>query len=284
MLDPEEFEVLRPRLKRLAYRMLGSWSEAEDLVQDTYLRLASSPQARNLEALARTTLARLCLDRLKSARARREAYLGEWLPEPVLDSALFPHHDPAAELENKETLAYGLLVLLEQLTPEERMVFVLREALSLSFREVAGILGKAEAGCRQLMVRARRRISLPQARGQLTPALLDRFIEALHGADAAALKSVFAEGIMSISDGGGKASAALRPLLGVEKVLAFLLGLARKAPPGLSWRRVQSNDQLCLLLYQDGELITAFLPQMQGEVIQQLFIMRNPDKLGALRY
>ena len=143
MLDAEQFEQLRPRLKRLAYRMLGSWAEAKDAVQDTYLRLASAQEARSLEALARTTLARLCLDRLKSARAQRETYFGEWLPEPVLDNQLFPVQNA---LEHRESLAYGILVIMEKLTPEERVVFVLREALSLSYREVAAIVGKAEAG------------------------------------------------------------------------------------------------------------------------------------------
>ena len=279
MLDAEQFEQLRPRLKRLAYRMLGSWAEAEDAVQDTYLRLASAQEARSLEALARTTLARLCLDRLKSARAQRETYYGEWLPEPVLDNQLFPIQDA---LEHRESLTYGILVIMERLTPEERVVFVLREALSLSYREVAAIVGKAEAGCRQLMVRARRHLQGGPATGRLAAPVLERFVLALQGGDAAALSGLFAEGVVSVSDGGGKAAAAINPILGVKNVVAFMLGLARKAPPGLSWRLVESNGQACLLLLQDGTLISAFLPQLVDGVIERLYIMRNPDKLIGL--
>lgn len=282
MLEAETFEQLRPRLKRLAYRMLGSWVEAEDAVQDAYLRLADAPPPRSLEALARTAVARLCLDRLKSARAQREVYPGEWLPEPVLDSRLFPDQDPASQLEDKDSLAYGLLVIMERLTPEERVVFVLREALSLSYREVAAILGKAEAGCRQLMVKARRHLRDPQLSGQLAAPVLESFVEALQTGDAAALSQLFGQQVITISDGGGKAAAAINPICGSHKVVAFMLGLARKAPPDLSWKLLDSNGQACLLLFQAGQLITAFLPQLEDGLIQRLFVMRNPEKLTGL--
>ena len=282
MLDADHFESLRPRLKRLAYRMLGSWSEAEDAVQDAYLRLSTAPEARKLEALARTTVARLCLDRLKSARAQREVYVGEWLPEPVLDRLLFPDHDPLGQLEHQASLAYGVLVLMERLRPEERVVFVLREALSLSYREVSDILGKAEAGCRQLMVKARKQLEGPLPAGNFAAPALEKLVMALQAGDAGALSQLLGVQAVSVSDGGGKAAAAIHPIQGAQKIIAFLLGLARKAPPGLSSRLVECNGQACLLLLQDGVLITACLPQLKEGLIEQLYIMRNPDKLGAL--
>ncbi|MBS2035642.1 sigma-70 family RNA polymerase sigma factor [bacterium] len=282
MLDTEEFERIRPRLKRLAYRMLGSWSESEDAVQDAYLRLGAAPKARKLEALARTTVARLCLDRLKSARARRETYPGEWLPEPVLDNTLFPAQDPFSRLESRDSLAYGLLVIMERLKPEERVVFVLREALELSYREVSQVLGKAEASCRQLMVQARKHLHGARPTGELAAAALERFILALQGGDSLALCELLSENAVSISDGGGKAAAAIHPILGAKRGAAFMLGLARKAPPGLHWQMVESNGQACLLLFQDKVLISAFLPQLQAGLIDRLFIVRNPAKLAGL--
>lgn len=282
-VDAQQFELLRPRLKRNAYRMLGSWAEAEDAVQDTYLRLAAAGEVRNLEALARTSLARLCLDRLKSARLRRESYVGEWLPEPVLDGELFPERDPALHLEEKDSLAYGLLVLMERLTPEERLVFVMREALHSSYAEVAAVLGKAEAGCRQLMVRARRSLGGNQTTGKLVGPILERFLAALQGGDPQALRGLFLDGAASVSDGGGKALAALKPILGGDKVVAFLLGLARKAPPGLSWDVRDCNGQACLLLFQESALTSAFLLEVTRDGIQTLWIMRNPDKFVGLQ-
>ena len=281
-VDGERFETLRPRLKRMAYRMLGSWAEAEDAVQDTYLRLACASEARSLEALARTCLARLCLDRLKSARTRRESYYGEWLPEPVLDRELFPEPDPLSKLEEKDTLAYGLLVLLEKLTPDERIVFVMREALHSSYAEVAAVVGKAEAGCRQLMVRARRALQGAEPTGQLARPVLERFLRALQGGDATALRGLFADTAVSVSDGGGKAVAALKPILGADKVVSLLLGLAAKAPAGLSWELAECNGQAGLLIYQGGQLISVFVPEVTEGRIEQLYIMRNPDKMAGL--
>ncbi|MEO3930407.1 RNA polymerase sigma-70 factor [Micromonosporaceae bacterium B7E4] len=277
----ERFEANRRRLFGVAYRLLGEASEAEDVVQDAYLRWERSDSVVSPEAWLTRVVTNLCLDRLTSARAQRERYVGPWLPEPVLTGggAL----DPLETVEQRELLSLGMLVLLERLTPPERAVFVLREAFGHSHREIAEILEANEPHVRQLYRRAQQHVAAARKRFTVPPAqrrqLLERFLAATLGGDVPALERLLAEDVVAWADGGGKAPAMRRPLAGRAEVLRYLLVLGRYA------QRIRMipdvvNGEAALVVYLDGQLAGVTVPEFDGDRIVALRTITNPDKLA----
>jgi RNA polymerase sigma-70 factor (ECF subfamily) len=287
------FEAHRPRLFAVAYRMLGSASEAEDVVQDAWLRYAAGDRAdlRSPEAFLTTIVTRLCLDRLKSARAAREEYIGPWLPEPIAtDNRLQP--EQSASLAESLTLAF--LVLLETLSPEERAVFLLREVFEYSYAEIGSMLGTTDANCRQLFHRARSRIAERRPRFEVNRAdkheLVGRFVSALQAGDAGALTGLLAEDVGFWGDGGGKVVAARHPLFGRDAVVNLLVGIRRTAPAAgipldrVSLDVVDVNNGPAVLVRVDGRLDSVYACEVGRGRITGIRVVRNPDKLAYIAH
>jgi RNA polymerase sigma-70 factor (ECF subfamily) len=289
-MDRDIFNADRPRLFSIAYRMLGSASEAEDVLQDAWLRYAAADAAsiRSPQAFATTIVTRLCLDRLKSARLTRESYVGPWLPEPVLTAEV---DDPETLAQRAESVTLAFLVLLETLSPEERAVFLLKDVFEYDHAEIADILGTTVDNSRQLLHRAKARLT--KARPTLTGtaesrrAIAERFARAFGSGDAAALTAMLARDVGMWSDGGGKASAARRPLLGCEEVANFLVGLHRTAAHAGLLSRASTviedvNSEPALILRVDGRLESVFVLSIEGETVSGIRVVRNPDKLAHI--
>jgi RNA polymerase sigma-70 factor (ECF subfamily) len=296
-IDPSaSFEPHRRRLRGLAYRMLGSMAEAEDAVQETYLRW----HAVDRDAVAEprgflvTTTTRICLDVLKSARARREEYVGPWLPDPVTDTAALA---PDAQTEIAEDLSVALLLALDRLSPLERAAFLLHDVFDYSFTQVADTLGRNEAACRQLASRARARVREARPVGA-TPAplraggspidakhaeLLSAFVAASRSGDLNGLTHLLASDARLVTDGGGKVSAALNVLEGAHHVAAFLSGVVRKGWNDAWSIRLDAINGLpgLIITGPDGVVQTnAF--EFEGDAIKAIYVVRNPDKLKHL--
>ena len=288
-VDHEWFQAERPRLFALAYRMLASASEAEDVVQDAWLRLAvvdrgtiGSPQA-----LATTIVTRLCLDRLKSARSQREQYVGPWLPEPVLTSDDSPH--TLAERAESVTLAF--LLLLDTLSAEERAVFVLKELFEFDHAEVAEMLGVSAANSRQLLHRAKDKVrkgkTATHQAAKVRRDLAQQFAHALQNGDAAQLTQLLAADCVFVSDGGGKVAAARRPLYGRDDVLKLLLGLRRTAEAtglanAISIEFATVNAEPGVVLRVNGQIDGVWVLTIGEDGITNIHVVRNPDKLVFL--
>jgi RNA polymerase sigma-70 factor (ECF subfamily) len=277
--DGAIFEAHRQLLFSIAYRMLGSATEAEDVVQDSWVRARQDEQAdvRSARAYLTTIVTRLCIDRLRSAERTRLEYPGPWLPEPLAE----PNQE-SAELAASLTTAF--LVLLEQLTPAERAVFLLREVFELDFGDIARSIGKTEANTRQILTRARARLreSRPRftASRRESEAIVRRFRHACVTGSVEELMSVLHADARLVADGGGKASAATRPVLGADRIAKFLLGYARKAHFGESdFQLVPVNGTPGLLLRHPlaGEGTYSF--DIVDGRIREIYIVRNPDKL-----
>ncbi|MBY6139689.1 sigma-70 family RNA polymerase sigma factor [Leisingera daeponensis] len=278
----DEFLATRPRLFAAAYRMLGTVSDAEDILQDAYLRWQAAPQAQVQDPagyLMRITT-RLCLDQLKSARARRETYTGEWLPEPLLTE------DATEKLDHDVSVA--LLLALEALSPLERAAFLLHDIFDSSYDDISAALNRSPDACRQLAARARRKVqrlrSQPPADPRQGQDLTEAFFRASRTGDTAALTRLLARDVQLISDGGGKAMAALNPIYGREKVLRLLEGVARKfgSSAPLPWRFCRLNGLPAVLnLAEDGILQATSLEITSGR-ITRIYVTRNPDKTRHL--
>jgi RNA polymerase sigma-70 factor (ECF subfamily) len=284
--DAASFARHRGRLLGLAYRMLASRADAEDVVQDAYLRFAGRKAVENEEAYLVTIVTRLCLDRLKSARAQREVYVGPWLPEPVLDAeALSPH----AATELADDLSFALLLALERLTPLERAAFLLHDVFDAPFAAVAETLDRSEDSVRQLAARARKAVRdarpLPPPAPEAHMTLLAAFRDAVVSGDLDALKTLLREDAIALTDGGGRRRAALRPILGADRVARFFIGLARKYlahDPQARFEPATINGALGVLLYAEGTLDQAISFAIDGGKIGAVYSVRNPDKLGRL--
>jgi len=285
-MTPEVLEGERSYLTGIAYRLLGSRADAEDVVQEALSRGSTITDARTPRALLTTIVTRLCLDELRSARRRREEYVGPWLPEPVLTGP--PRDDE--RLERTESLSFGFLLLLEALSPPERAVFVLREVFDLEFAEIAEALDKSEAACRQLLRRAREHLAARRRRfprPEQQSALAARFFGALAQGDVDAMVTVLVDEAESVSDHGGKATAARKIVRGAVRVAKLLAGLARK---GVAFepRSVPAwiNGNPGMLVYVGGELFSAIVLDttiIAGEPrIAAVHLVRNPDKLAAI--
>ena len=296
MTDAETFQSYRPLLFSIAYRMLGSASEADDVLQDAYLRYAGAqsrdeePQVRSLKAYLSTIVTRLCLDRLKAARSVREQYLGPWLPEPVLTQDDDPQRD--AELHESITLAF--LVLLEALTPQERAVFLLREVFEYEYAEIAEMLGMSAANCRQLFHRAKERVAEGRPRFRPAPErqrqLVERFLAATQRGDMQALTSMLAQDAIFTADGGGKVPAVRRPVYGRDAVAKVLIGLARNVEralhttfTNLRFDSAEVNGEAALLLWVGEHLDTIFVYSVVDDQVAAIRVLRNPEKLAYIQ-
>lgn len=289
MAAVDAFELHRPRLVGLGYRMLGSVAEAEDLVQETYLRWhrAALDEIREPGAWLHTTMARLCIDALRTRQALREHYVGPWLPDPWPTSA--PVHEGAEEaLALADDLSVAFLLLLERLGPDERAAFLLHDVFDAGYPEIASALGKSEAAVRQIVARARQRVTDDRARFRATTQqqrdLAQRFQRAVLARDDAALVALFRPDAMLISDGGGKARAALRPIVGADKIVRFFMGVTKGEDPN---RFVQEsrwiNDAPGFLLREAGGSVwsSVALEVIDG-LISAVYLVLNPDKLTRL--
>jgi RNA polymerase sigma-70 factor (TIGR02957 family) len=280
-------DELRPLMFSIAYRMLGSVAEAEDVVQEAFLRLhRSSPDGvDSLEAYATTVTTRLAIDTLRSARVRRERYVGPWLPEPIVDTA---DADPAHRVELDETVSTAFLVLLEALSPVERAVFVLREVIGYEYAEIAAVVDKSEANCRQIFARAKLRISDGKPRFTASREARDRlatgFLAAISAGDLTGLERLLAEDVVFVGDGGGRAPAIQKPMTGAVSVARFLLGLMRQGDRlGVLLDLVQANGQPALRTRAaDGALLSVITIDVDADRIVGLYNVLNPDKLGHL--
>jgi RNA polymerase sigma-70 factor (ECF subfamily) len=291
MAELDLFEAHRARLFGVAYRMLGTATDAEDVVQDAWLRYsrARSSDLREPAAYLTTIVTRLCLDRLKSARAVREKYVGPWLPEPLATDA---EPGPEQSLALAESLTLAFMVLLETLTPEERAVFLLREVFDHDYDEIAAMLETTAANCRQLFHRAKARIAerrprFPEAAHDKGP-LVARFVSALRSGDADELAGVLAEDVGFWSDGGGKVSAARRPVFGRDHVVNMLAGFRRTAQAaGVDLATVtldiaDVNGEPAMLQRIAGRLDSVYAFTVADGMIAAIHVVRNPDKLRFL--
>jgi RNA polymerase sigma-70 factor, ECF subfamily len=282
--DNDPLAPHRGRLLGLAYRMLGSRSDAEDVVQDAYLRFAGAQDVRNAEAFLVTVVTRLCLDRLKSARAQREVYVGPWLPEPVFDAEGL---SAEAATELADDLSFALLLALDRLSPLERAAFLLHDVFDTPFSEVAAMLDRTEASCRQLASRARRAVRDERPAPTATPdshaRLLQAFSDAVASGNVRQLAELLREDAVALTDGGGRKFAARNPIIGADKVARFFIGLAGKiAGQNVRIEPAVINGAVGALLYLDGELDLTLSMAISGEKIAAIYIVRNPDKLRHL--
>lgn len=285
-MDDLVFEEHRSLLEGIAYRMCGVLADAQDIVQETYLKWrANERRIADVRAWLVTVCSRLALDHLKSARHRRETYVGPWLPEPFLDERAA---DPAERARIDDTVSVALMVALEKLTPAERAAFLLHDVFAYSFEEIAGIVGRSEPACRKLASRARITVREGRPRFESTPEehqrLLETFLEAAHAGDVANLKSLLTEAVEFHADGGGKVKTAPDILRGVEAVAQFFLTIWRQQVPRRESIRVESrwfNGGPGVLIFQDGQLVVALSLAIERGVISRLFALRNPEKLAV---
>ena len=273
----ETYESLRPLAFSIAYRMLGSVSEAEDVVQEGLLRLHRADDVEHPKAFVATVVTRLSIDELRSARSRRETYVGPWLPEPLLTDSR----------PDDESVSMALLVTLEALSPVERAVFLLHDVFDYGYDEIAEIVGKTRENCRQLAVRARRHVEARRPRfepsRQQREALAARFFEAIREGDLDGLVSLLAEDAVATGDGGGKAAARKTPLHGGAKIARFMLGLMRIAVRDryeFDFREV--NGRPGALIRQDGRVVSALSLEIADGKVTEFLSVANPDKLGHL--
>lgn len=280
------FQANRPALKGLAYRMTGSLADAEDIVQDAYLRWQriDSSEVENPRGFLSTTVARLCLDSLKSARARRESYVGPWLPEPLLGEDTLAA-DRSTELA--EDVSVALMMALERLSPLERAAFILHDVFDYGYDEVAATLNRREDACRQLAARARSHVKAARPRYQPTAdehrRVVEAFLAAATAGDVDRLRATLAEDAVLYSDGGGRVVAALRPIRSAENIVRFLAGAAKKFPLPESARLVPClvNGAPGLVIEAAGTLVQTMAFEVRNGRIEAMFVVRNPDKLGA---
>jgi RNA polymerase sigma-70 factor (TIGR02957 family) len=283
----ELYADLRPAAFAVAYRMLGSVSEAEDAVQEGFLRLhrtlADGERIDSPRAYLTAVVSRLCIDQLRSARARRERYVGDWLPEPLVDD------DPARHAEVADSLSLAFLVLLESLSPEQRAAFLLREVFDYPYDEIAGIVGKSEDNARQLVARARRHVEERRPRYEASrerrEQLADRFFAAIGDGDIKALEELLAQDVVLQGDGGGKAPALARALHGRDRVLRTLGAWMRAVPRfgEFTLRRVEVNGQPGAITFDaEGRVVNVFALDIADGQVQAVRSVVNPDKLHHL--
>jgi len=273
------FEQSRRRLFGLAYRMLSSKADAEDMVQEAYLRWHQAPadEIRSPEAWLVTVVTRLCIDRLRSAAAERETYPGMWLPEPLFGES------PDEQVELASNLSMAFMILLERLAPAERAAFLLRDVFDCPYSEIARIIGKNEAACRQIVSRARERVRRDQPRFEASEEdrlrLMEKFATAIDANDEQTLLALFAEDVTLTSDGGGKTPAARNVVRGAERLTRLFLGVARKLKGKVTRTFLPINGEPGLVTFVDGRPVSALSFVTDGVRIHALYNVLNPDKL-----
>ncbi|GAB2730823.1 RNA polymerase sigma-70 factor [Streptomyces bullii] len=282
------FEEHRPVLLGVAYRMLGRVADAEDVVQEAWLRWSGADHGNVRESrgyLVRITT-RLAIDRLRQIKARGETYVGPWLPEPYVTDFGDTAPDAAERAVLADSVSLAVLVVLESLSPLERAVFVLREAFGFPYAEIAAMLDREEPAIRQLATRARRHVEERRPRYEVDPAqrrdLTERFLAAAAGGDLESLMELLAPDVRLVGDSGGKARAPLRVLESADKVGRFLVGAARKGVPGLSARILELNGGPAVLALSGDKPDSVFQLDVADGRIQAIYIIRNPDKLRSL--
>jgi len=276
------FEQLRSRLFRLAYGMLGSRADAEDIIQEAFLKWSrvDHDQVKSDWAYLSTIVSRLCLDELRSARKSREEYVGPWLPEPFVETY---DHTPQHHAERSEDLSMALMVVMESLTPVQRAVFVLHDIFGFDFGEISELIGKNESNCRKIAQRARSYIEsqrtgeMPNEQGQ--EKFLSSFIKAVEQGEVGQLKNLLAEDAILYSDGGGRVTAARKPIHGNDKISRFLVSIAQMASGRRELEIKFINGRLGLLARLDGELNSVWSFNMDGTQIRNVYIVLNPEKL-----
>jgi len=279
----DEFEGYRPYLFSIAYRMMGSASEAEDIVQDTYLRYRQAPSSeiRSPKSYLATLVTRLCIDHLRSARIQREEYIGPWLPEPLLtsDQEAMPFETAAQH----ESISLAFLVLLETLSPPERAVFLLHDIFAFDYQEIAGMIGRSPTSCRQLGHRARASIASRKHRYEPSRethlCLLNRFLLACQEGDVEGLKEILAQDVVNYGDGGGKVLATLRPVVGIDAVMRLWLSLTHKALADLSITFEEVNGLPAVISWRGERIYDVVSFEVVDARIQAIRGILNPDKL-----
>ncbi|MFE4835961.1 RNA polymerase sigma-70 factor [Arthrobacter sp. NPDC056691] len=276
------FEEHRSLLFTIAYEITGTVTDAEDVLQESYLRWSAvdADGIRNQRAYLAKTVTRQALNSLRTTQRRREDYIGPWLPEPVVTLP-----DVAEDAVLADAVSFAMLVVLESLSPDERAVFVLREVFDFPYAEIADATGKSPAAVRQLASRAKAHVQARQPRfevdAQRQKAVTDRFISATLGGDVQALMDILAPGAVLLSDGGGKVSAARRPVVGADHVARFLLGIATKPIPDMRVEMSSLNGMPAILIYSGAVVDLAIMVESDNDHVTGLYLVRNPDKLGA---
>jgi RNA polymerase sigma-70 factor, ECF subfamily len=280
------FDQYRGLLFSIAYRMLGSVADAEDILQEAFIRWQQSQQEeiRSPRAFLVTIVSRLCVNHLQSARVQREQYVGQWLPEPIVTGS---EGDPLGIIRIDESLSMAFLVLLERLTPVERAVFLLREVFEYEYSEIASVLGQTEANCRQILRRARQHVGAMRPRFRTPPqkrdALMESFLAAINTGAMDGLMILLTEDVVLHSDGGGKGVAVPNLVRGIDKVARGILGsLDRLVPKNLVWTLTGINGQPGLINYLDGVPHSVLTIDIKGDRIQAIYVITNPEKLSRL--
>jgi RNA polymerase sigma-70 factor, ECF subfamily len=282
----DTFNQHRGLLFSIAYRMLGSRSDAEDMLQETFIRWqhASEAEIRDPRAFLVTVITRLCINQLQSARVKREQYFGQWLPEPLLTKAA-AESPVISEIDGSLSMAF--LMLLERLTPIERAVFLLREVFDYDYAEVAEILGQSEVNCRKILSRAKQHVTEDRPRFDVSPheqqTLLQHFLEATSHGDMQGLLALLSKDVVLYTDGGGKATAVPNPVYGAEHVARFFMEAPKKLMPKDAVRRfTEINGQPGVVVYDHGQVFGVLTMDVAGGRIRNIYIVRNPDKLALL--
>lgn len=286
MNSEELFLSYRPLLFSIAYRMLGSAADAEDAVQETFIRWHRARQEgqeiHTPKGWLTTTLSRICLDQLGSARAKREEYIGPWLPEPL--AGLVP--DVAESIVDHDAISTAFMLILESLSPKERAVFLLHDVFAYDFAAIGKIVEESEAYCRQLARRARAHVLERRPRYAVDPAqqerLVHQFLNATNSGDMPALLSTLAADVTLVADGGGKVTAARQPVLGRDKVATFLVGLRKLPVPNIELRIATVNGERGMLTLSDGALVSVTTFEMDAHGIHTIYSVVNPDKLQRI--
>jgi RNA polymerase sigma-70 factor (ECF subfamily) len=279
-----QIEGLRPRLFGIAYRMLGLQQEAEDAVQEAMLRWygTDTVEIRSPEAWLTTVVSRICLDRLRVLAAEREAYIGPWLPEPLVGEA----PSPERQVELASDLSLALLMVLERLSPEERAAFLMHDTFDCGYPEISRVLGKSEAACRQIVHRARERIRRDRPRFEVSEdahrQLVERYVRAVQSRDAGQIASLLAPEAVFISDGGGKMWAARRPVVGRDRIIRLELGVLRKLTGQFTLQLAEVNGRAGALAVLDGRPFAVTSFETNGTHILSVMRVLNPDKLCGL--
>ncbi|WP_409347089.1 RNA polymerase sigma-70 factor [Paenibacillus sp. MBLB4367] len=289
MKAEELYVKYKTLLFSLAYRMLGSVMDAEDIVQEAFIALngAAPEHVRSQKSYLCKIVTNRCLDRLRSASKQREVYIGPWLPEPVVGGEE-PDGDPVRRYLRKESVSTAYLLLLQQLTSVERAVFLLREVMQYEYDEIAEIVGKSSTNCRQIFHRAKRGLARtdeadsPRIREQAA-GLVEKFVSALAAGDVGMMMQVLAADATLYSDGGGKVTAAVHPILGAERVIRFMAGILAKAPDDFSFRLTEVNGLLGIVTYAGGQPAGVLSFGTERERIMAVYIVVNPDKLSHVR-
>jgi RNA polymerase sigma-70 factor, ECF subfamily len=279
------FEDHRPALARLAYRMLGSLADVDDVLQEAYLRWSRNDRAtvQSPRAYLFSIVTRLCIDQRQAIEARKQTYVGPWLPEPVIESGAT---GPIDRIETAESVSMAFLLVLESLSPVERAAYLLRRVFDYDYDEIARILDKSEPSCRQLVSRAEKRVFDRRPRFERDPAeaerLTDAFLQACATGELEGLVQLLAADAVLYSDGGGKVAAALAPIRGADKIARFFVGIMKKVPPGLEVRKVRVNGQPGLITLIDGQIYLVLTLDIVDGRIANCFVVRNPDKLARV--